>query len=107
MSAREFCWIVRESAFGTVMSSPVAGTDSIYVRLTDGNSLSVYPKNINETIMYGGGVATAGETVSDHSSSDGTLRTKLFPTQAKFLMTWASQLINSGQTLPWVTTEPQ
>ena len=40
MSAREFVWIVKESALGTLMTSPTAGTDSIYIRLVDGNSFS-------------------------------------------------------------------
>ncbi len=105
INAREFAYIVRESALMTPKGSPVLGTDAIYVRLTDGNSLSMYAKPIMEEIPYGGGFAVTAEVISDHYECKAQLKTKLYPTQAQLLLDWATTRINSGQTLPWVTTE--
>ena len=96
--AREFLWIVKESALGTLMTSPVAGTDSMYIRLVDGNSFSMYTKPVIEEIPYGGGFAVASEAISDHYECKGQLKTKLYPGQAQLLLDWASTRINSGQT---------
>lgn len=104
-TAREFLLLVKESALGTVMTSPVAGTDSILIRLTDGNSFDLNQDNEYEHIMYGGGLAITAESVTDHYSCKGNLKTKLYPSQAAFLTNWGLQRINSGQTTPWVTTE--
>ena len=106
MSAREYLWIVKESALGTVMSSPTAGTDSIYIRLIDGNAFSMVAEPIIEDIPYGGGFAVQAEAVSDHYSCTGSLKTKLYPSQAPLLLAWGISRINSAQTTPWTTTEP-
>jgi hypothetical protein len=106
MAAREFLWIVKESALGTVMSTPVAGTDSMYIRLADGNAFSMVAEPIIEEIAYGGGFAVCAEAISDHYSCKGVLKTKLYPSQAAMLLGWWITRINSGQTAPWVTTEP-
>jgi hypothetical protein len=84
----------------------VAGTDSAYIRLVDGNSFSMYARPVIEEIPYGGGLAVTAEAVSDHYECKGQLKTKLYPSQAAMLMGWALSRINSGQTSPWVTTEP-
>ena len=63
MPAREFLWIVKESALGTVMTSPVAGTDSIYIRLIDGNSFGMLAEPVIEEIPYGGGFAVTAEAL--------------------------------------------
>jgi|SRR5579871_1134671 len=104
-TAREFLYIVQESALGTPVMSPTIGTNSIFVRLIDGNSFTMYAKPIQERIPYGGGLAIASEVISDHYECKGQLKTKLYPAQAQFLLNWGLLRINSGQTSPWTTTE--
>lgn len=106
--AREFLQIVKESALGTVMGTPVAGTDSIYIRLTEAQSFQMDTALEVETIPWGGGLSTPGELVSDHYSCRGSLSTLLYPSQAKFLLDWAITKVNQTPTpkLPWVTSEP-
>lgn len=103
---REFLMMVRESALGIPVATPVAGTDSIYIRLTDGNSFNVVTEPIMEEIPWGGGLAITGDVVSDHYDVKGALKSKLYPSQAAFLMNWLVTRVNTGQTAPWVTTEP-
>jgi hypothetical protein len=106
MQTFEALYIVKESAFGTVMASPVAGTDSMFIRLTDGNSFSMQPNPVMTTIPYGGGQAIDAEMLSDFSEVKGALTTKLYPTQCALLLNWALTRVNAGQTAPWTTTEP-
>jgi hypothetical protein len=106
MPTREFLRVIKESALGTVMTSPVAGTDSIYIRLHDGNNFTPAVEPVMEKIMWGGGLATTGEIISDHYNVSGTLKTKLYPAQDNLLLNWAIATINTGQTTPWTTTEP-
>jgi hypothetical protein len=105
MSAREFLWIVKESSLGTVMASPVAGTDSIYIRLVDGNSFSMVAEPVIEEIPYGGGFAVTAEAISDHYGCKGQLKTKLYPSQAPLLMGLLMTRVD-GSGHPWTTTEP-
>jgi hypothetical protein len=105
MSAREFLWVVKESALNTLMTSPVAGTDSMYIRLVDGNSFGMYAKPLIEEIPYGGGLAVTAEAVSDHYECKGQLKTKLYPSQAAMLMGWAINRVD-GSGNPWTTSEP-
>lgn len=105
MAAPEFLWLVVESALGTPKTTPVAGTDSIYIRLADGNSFTMEADPITADVPYGGGLAITAETVSDHTEVKGSLATKLYPAQASLLLGWAMTRINSGQTAPWTTTE--
>jgi hypothetical protein len=104
-NAREYLWIVKEAALGTTMTTPVAGTDSIYIRLVEGNSFSMATKPVIEKIPYGGGFAVTAEAVSDHYELAGQLKTKLYPLQAQLLMDWACTRVNAAQTVPWTTTE--
>lgn len=104
-NAREFLYVVRESSLLTPKTSPVLGTDSLYVRLIDGNSFSMYAKPIIEEIPYGGGFAVTAEAISDHYECKGQLKTKLYPTQVQLLLDWATTRINSAQSSPWTTTE--
>jgi hypothetical protein len=106
MSAREYLWIVKESSLGTVMTSPTAGTDSIYVRLVDGNSFSMVAEPVIEDIPYGGGFAVSADAVSDHYGCAGQLKTKLYPSQAPLLLALLATRVSSDQTVPWATTEP-
>lgn len=103
---REYVWLVKESAFGVPKTSPVAGTDSLYIRLVEGNSFSMVASPVIEDIPYGGGLAINADAVSDHYECKGGLKTKLYPAQAKLLVPWLATRINSGQTAPWTTTEP-
>jgi hypothetical protein len=106
MAAREFLFIVVESAYKVAKTTPVAGTDSIYIRLDGGNGFAMRPKPIQTAVPYGGGVAINAFTVSDQIECTGQLQTKLYASQAKLLLDWATTRINSGQTAPWTTTEP-
>lgn len=106
MSAPEFLWIVKESAYGTPMASPVAGTDSVYVRLADSNSFGMVADPIFNETPYGGGLDTCADVTVDHFDVKGSLSTLLYPSQAALLLSWALTPINTGQTSPWTTTEP-
>jgi hypothetical protein len=105
MSAREFLWIVKESALNTPKSSPTAGVDSMYIRLIDGNSFSMYAKPIIEEVPYGGGFAVTAEAISDHYECKGQLKTKLYPSQAALLLGAALTRVD-GSGNPWTTSEP-
>jgi hypothetical protein len=104
-NAREYLLIVQESALNTPMTSPVLGTNMIYIRLADGNAFKMRAKPVIQKVMYGGGYAVAAEAISDHYALEGTLDTLLYPTQANLLLSWATSRINSAQTSPWTTTE--
>ena len=104
--AREFLYIVQESAYGTPVGSPVVGTSSIYIRLDGGNAFSMVGDPIFYDIAYGGGLAVNAITGSDQAECVGNLTTKLYGSQAVFLSNWFAQRINTGQTSPWTTTEP-
>src|SRR5947209_1426454 len=102
--SRQYVMIVREGALLTPVANPVAGTDSIYIRLTE--DFTMQPTMEAATIPYGGGVAIPADQVCDHYRLDGQLRTKLYPQQAAFLLNWAAFRINATQDQPWTTTEP-
>lgn len=102
---REFLWLVKETALGVRTVSPVPGTDSIFIRLSEGQ-FGMFENPILKRISYGGGLAVNVQTVSDHYEARGSLKTELYPSQAPFLMGWGLTRINSGQTSPWTTTEP-
>jgi hypothetical protein len=104
-TAREFLYIVQESALGTPVTSPTIGTNSIFIRLVDGNAFYMVAEPVQQEIMYGGGLAKTAEIVSDHYQCQGTLKTNLYGSQALFLLDWAASEINSAQTSPWTTTE--
>jgi hypothetical protein len=103
--AFEHLMLVKESAYGTPMSSPVAGTDSIYIRLTESNAFTMIDDPIMEAVPYGGGWDEDAEQVSDHAECKGKLTTLVYPAQAAFLFGWALTRVNAGQTAPWTTTE--
>lgn len=104
-TAREYLYIVQESALNTPLTTPSIGTTSLFIRLIDGNAFSMIAKPVQELIPYGGGLAKTSEIVSDHYACSGTLKMKLYGAQAPFLMGWSTTEINSGQTSPWTTTE--
>lgn len=101
----EALWIVKESAFGTQKTSPVAGTDSIYIRLDGANRFTMRANPIKKEIAFGGGFAAKGYSVSDKIEVKGKLDLEFCYSQATMLGGWAYTRINSGQTSPWTTTE--
>lgn len=109
--SREFLLFVQESAYKTPVSSPVVypttAANAFYMRLDGGNAFAMRPRPIMVSVPYGGGVAIDAFTVSDKLECKGRLTCKLYagPVSA-MLLQWAGQLINTGQTIPWVTTEP-
>ena len=106
MATFEAAMLVVESAYTVTKASPVAGTDSIYLRLTQPNSFSVQADPKYTDISFGGGEDILVESLSDTMDVKGTLKTVLYPTQANLLLNWALTRINTGQTAPWTTTEP-
>jgi hypothetical protein len=104
MPAREFLLLIKESALNVPMTTPVAGVDSMYIRLSEGEfNMEVEP--VIQTIGYGGGFAVTAESVTDHYGVKGSLKTKLYPTQALMLLDWLTTRIDAAQTSPWTTTE--
>jgi hypothetical protein len=113
---REFLMIVEESAYKTPVATPtmwttatsygLANAAGYYVRLDGGNAFTMRPRPVQVEVPYGGGLAIGAFRVSDKAECKGTLSVKLCVGQAPFLLSWAGQRINSGQTAPWVTTEP-
>lgn len=102
----EALWIVKESAYGTQEVTPVAGTDSIYIRLAGANRFTMRPNVTRRKIPFGGGYAVPGYAVSDQITVTGNLEVELCYTQAALLLDWAVTRINVAQTAPWTTTEP-
>jgi hypothetical protein len=114
--SREFLMIVQESAFETPVSSPTVWTTSTtyglanaqayYARLPGDNQFTMRPKPQVVETMYGGGVAVAAYAVSDKLECRGQLTIPLTIQTAPFWLSWCGLKVNSGQTAPWVTTEP-
>jgi hypothetical protein len=102
---REFLQITQESSFGTAATA-VRGTNQIVIRLPGSNQQTMRANPVVQNVPYGGGFSVIKDTVSDKTELKGTITTPLFYTQAAFLLGWACQRINSGQTSPWTTTEP-
>ncbi len=109
MAAREWLAIIEESAFNTplALGSQTVGTNVFYIRLDGGNAFSMRPTPVMVSVPYGGGYAVDAFRVSDKTELKGRLTTKLYTGAfSSFLLSWAGQRINTGQTAPWTTTEP-
>jgi len=106
LATREYLMIVVESAYGVPKTTPVKGTDSIVVRLDEGNAFSMEPVPVTVEISHGGGFAVKADTVSDKTEVKGTLKVKLCYSQAKILLGLGLSKINNARTAPWTTTEP-
>jgi hypothetical protein len=104
----EFLQVVKESAYGTAMTSPVAGTDSIYIRLTGANYFTPRPVPGYVTVPFGGGFAVEGYRKYDKYVISGNLQLELCYSQAHILLDWAiTRLLTAGSTTtPWASTEP-
>ena len=108
MSASEFLYIVQESALNTPVASPASGllpAPPLLHPPIDGNSFGMVANPVIEEIPYGGGFAVTAEAISDHYECKGQLKSKLYPSQAAFLLGWATTRID-GSGDPWATTEP-
>jgi hypothetical protein len=103
---REFLQLTVESAYLTPKTSPVRGTDLLVIPLVDGNAYTVRPNPVVIDLPYGGGYAVRRSSVSDKMELRGKLRTRLCYSQAAVLLGLGLQRVNSGQTAPWVNTEP-
>lgn len=113
--AREFLWVVEESAYKTPAVTPttwttgtsfgLANAQGYYCRLDQGNAFTVRPRPVQVSIPYGGGFATEAVRVSDKQEVKGKLSLILTVGQMPFWLSWAGVNI-SGGTSPWTTSEP-
>ena len=115
MAAREWLYIVQESAFNTpiIAASQVVGgstPNAFYLRLDGSDTFTMRPVPVMVAVPYGGGYAIDAFRVSDKTELRGRIMTKLYQGQfASFLLSWAGVRCGptSGSiTSPWVTTEP-
>jgi len=113
--SREFLLLVQESAYKTPVASPTvynytsppSTPSAFYIRLDGANTFTMRPRPVMVAVPYGGGVAIDAFRVSDKIECKGRLVTKLYAGPlSQFLLQWAAQPINAGQTSPWTTTEP-
>jgi len=109
--SREFLLLVQESAYKTPVTTPIvwptASANAFYIRLDGANVFTMRPRPVMVAVPYGGGVAIDAFRVSDKIECKGRLVTKLYAGPlSQFLLSWAAQQINTGQTSPWTTTEP-
>jgi hypothetical protein len=99
---RRFLRISQEAAFGVFpTSSPI----QIEVRLDQADAFKVMTQPEFWTIMSGSGFAVPALFGTQVTALGATLSIPLDYAQAAFLLGWACQIINSGQTSPWTTTE--
>lgn len=103
---REFGMAVIESAYGTAKTSPVAGTELVYMRLDGDDSFTVTADPVEQEIARGGGFAVGALMFASQTAVTGRLQMKLYSSQALFWLNWLMARINTGQTSPWTTTEP-
>lgn len=103
----EYLQITKEQSYGTIMTSPSAGVDSIYIRLADSNRFGMRKEPVRKTIGYGGGRGNKGYQKTGRYEIKGDLSLELCYTQALLLLNWASTPIStvSSPTTPWPTTE--
>ncbi len=113
--SREFLLLVQESAYKTPVTTPTvynytlppSTPSAFYIRLEGANTFTMRPRPVMVAVPYGGGVAIDAFRVSDKIECKGRLTTKLYAGPlSQFLLQWAAQTINTGQTSPWTTTEP-
>lgn len=103
--AREVLYVVIESSFGNAKSTPALGTDAFYMRLDQDNAFTMEADPIHQDILYGGGLATVADTVSDVVAVKGAFNFLLYPgIWSQILLGWAFTPVNSGRTAPWTTT---
>jgi hypothetical protein len=98
---KRFIRITQEAAFGTFNG---AGT-AINVRLSSPNAFLPMTDPEFWEVMDGSGLGVPVLQGSQTTALAATLTTELCYSQAQFLLGWAVQRINAGQTTPWVTSE--
>ena len=98
---KRFLTVTTEGVFGVYNS----GGTATHIRLNTANSFRVMTTPEFWTIMSGSGFAVPALFGSETTGLAATLTTPLDYSNAAQLLGWALQRINSGQTLPWVTTE--
>lgn len=105
---REFLQITKESAYGTIMTSPTRGTDQIVIRLPGANQFTPRPTPVTIDLPYGGGFNVTSDSVSDKTEIKGSLTTPMTYSQAALLLGWGLERISGtgGSMVPWTTTEP-
>lgn len=106
MAVREFVLMVQESAYKTPVGSPVLGTSMVYPRLSESDAFSVRDSPILVPVMRGGGINTKAYTIAGKQECSGALKMVMCYSTAAFLLGWATQPMNAGQTTPYTTTEP-
>lgn len=114
MANREFLMVVQESSYLNPVTTPVVWTTAsamgtataYYIRLDEGNAFSMRARPVEVEVPYGGGLAIGAYRVADKMECKGNLRCKLTAGLAPFILNWATQRVDSAQTLPWPNTEP-
>jgi len=95
-----------ESSFGVAKASPVLGTDSCYLRLSESSAFKAELVPQTDIVNYGGGRVTPAAEVTDTFISRGTIKTVLYPgIWTNLLLKWSIDVINTGRTTPWTTTD--
>lgn len=106
MPAREFLMACEETSFGVPKALPVLGTHKFYMRLHQQAAFDPEATPVHMPILYGGGVATQAEAVSDVVVTRARFGFLLFPgIFSAHLLKWAMVPINTGRTVPWTTTD--
>jgi hypothetical protein len=115
-NCREWVSIVEETAYGTANASPtiwttattygLANAQQYYMRLDTGNAFTMRSVPTTVEVPFGGGFRVGAYATSDKQIVSGQLSVILSVSHAPFLLSWALQRINAGQTAPWTTTEP-
>jgi hypothetical protein len=98
---KRFLRVTEEAAFGTYNAAGAA----VYPRLSSSGAFALMQKPEYWTIMDGSGLGVQALAGTQTMALAGALVTEMGPTLAAFVMPFACNRINSGQTLPWVTTE--
>jgi hypothetical protein len=102
--AREALIVTTETAYGTIKTSPVLGTDYLAFRLHEGNSCTVRRRDIHQTFRTADAANRRALRISKRYAVEGQLKCLAYVSHMPLLLKWALELVNSGQTTPWTTT---
>lgn len=104
-SAREWVWLVRESAFKVPVVSPIVGTSQFLIPLPESNAFPLSEEITYGDIALGGGFDVIRETVPGMRTIKGTITMPGYPALSAELLKSACNRINTAQTSPFTTTE--
>jgi hypothetical protein len=105
-AARKILMACQETSYGVPKTTPVLGTNKCYYRLDRDGAFTGKSERAQIPIPYGGGFDVEADTAPGVVSSSGGFAFRLYPgLWSKLLLQWACVFINSGRTLPWVTTD--